>query len=162
MNDSINEFIKSVRQTKSYDDRWYDEELKRQRTKRDVSYKIAVILSSKVSWERYKHERNVYSLMLRDKKKAFIEGKLNDANGDSKRTWKILKQLLNGNQNTEISSVEIDGVKEITAEKIGEKLNDFFVESVEQINRSIIPLHQQTDRKFHHKIMSAKIWISRS
>lgn len=139
MKDSISVFIKSVRLTKSKDDRWYDEELKRQRIKRDVSYKIAVILSSKVSWERYKHERNVYSWMLRDKKKAFIEGKLNDANGDSKRTWKILKQLLHGNKNAEISSVEINGVKETTAENIGEKLNEFFVESVEQINRSIIP-----------------------
>lgn len=75
--------------------------------------------------------------MLREKKRLFIEGKLNDANGDSRQTWKILKQLMKKNQTTDIPSVVIDGVMETDAEKICEGLNKYFIESVEQINSSI-------------------------
>lgn len=70
---------------------------------------------------------------MRTKKKLFIERKLSDAFGDTKQTWRILKQLINGKQ----SSVEINDVKESSSILIGEKLNKFFIESVEEINRSI-------------------------
>lgn len=144
--DSISEFIKSIRVTKSFHNQWYDEELNTQRKKMDVSYKVAIIMSSATAWNRYKHERNVYSSMLCYKKRSFIEGKLNDANGDCKQTWKILKQLLKGNQSTEIASVEIDGVKETSAEKICDGLNKFLIESVELINSSINPPIQQPNQ----------------
>lgn len=111
----------------------YDNELRTQRIKRDWSYKIAVILSTGTSWSRYKWERNKYTFIMRTKKKLFIERKLSDAFGDTKQTWRILKQLINGKQ----SSVEINDVKESSSILIGEKLNKFFIESVEEINRSI-------------------------
>lgn len=78
------------------------------RRKRDQAYALAVMVSTNVNWRNYRRVRNKFQDMLRTKKHNYIERKLHNARGDSKETWKILKALLNRNQ--EIREVEINGV----------------------------------------------------
>lgn len=48
--------------------------------------------------------------MIKDKKRRYIENKLHKANGDAKETWKILKSLMSGKRNGEISEIQINGM----------------------------------------------------
>lgn len=53
-----------------------------------------------------------------------------------------MKKLLNGKKSRVIKNVEIDGVSETEPKAICEKLNHFFVDSIESINLSIAdPIH---------------------
>lgn len=69
LKDAVNKFIKSVKAEESADMKWYDDELHKQRIKKDLSYKIATILSTGMSWRRFKSERNKYTAMMRLKRK---------------------------------------------------------------------------------------------
>lgn len=55
----------------------------------------------------------------------------------------IKKKLLKGNQSTDIKAVEINGEIESNPVLVCEKMKKFFVESVGEINRSIVSVNQQ-------------------
>lgn len=108
----IGEFIVSVEVKHFEDNKWFDAELNDLKAKRDVSYKVAVLIDTEQAWNKNKTARNVYTSALRNKKKMFIENKLQSAAGNSKLTWKILKKLMNGKTEKEINCVNINGVNE--------------------------------------------------
>lgn len=66
-----------------------------------------------------------------------MENKLNGAEGDPKQTWRILKEVMNGKSQQQIKSVKVDGRIVKNPEQIAEKMNSFYVESINAINRSI-------------------------
>lgn len=138
----VSEFVEIVEVKHANEIKWFDKDLLYLKKKRDVTYRIAVILDTAVYWKRYKCARNKYTANLKLKKKVYFEGKLTAASGDSKATWKILKKLLNGKKCRDIKNVEINGVNESDPKVICEKLNRFFVDTIDTINRSIAaPLH---------------------
>ncbi|KAJ6648002.1 hypothetical protein Bhyg_03227 [Pseudolycoriella hygida] len=91
------------------------------------------------AWKKHKLARNAYTTSLRDKKKMFIEDKLHSAAGNSKATWNILKKLLKGRTSKEVADVNINGVVERDPKSICEEMNNFYVENIDEINRSIGP-----------------------
>lgn len=137
LKESMSQFIKKIEIKENESEKWYDEELKQQRIKRDSTYSEAILTSNRWKWNKHKFERNKYVNMLSNKKSDFIESQMEQARGDSKKTWRILKNLLKGRQNNEIKQVEINETKVTDSQEISEKINVFFVDSVREINNSI-------------------------
>lgn len=110
-----------------------------ERRLRDCAYRKAVFISNATNWQKYRHKRNTYCKMLKWKKSLCVQKKLNAASGNSKETWKILKEILKGKTKSDIKNVEINGVKETEANRIAEGMNEYFVNSIIDINQSIPP-----------------------
>lgn len=137
--DAIEHFVKEVRVTRRAANKWFDDELKELRTKKDHAYALAVLVPSHNNWAMYRNARNKYLTAIRDKKRNYMERKLNEASGDAKQTWKILKALLNGKRKGTISEIEISGTVISDKIELANKMNEFYVNSVTEINQSIGP-----------------------
>lgn len=134
---ALQSFVKEVKVTERSAKKWFDDELSETRTKKEKLYATAVLEPTDRNWRAYKNWRNVYQSAIRDKKRCYIERKLNKARGDSKETWKILKSLLNGKKAGEFQSVNINGIEVNDKQEIANRLNEFYVNSVVDIHRSI-------------------------
>lgn len=70
-------------------------------------------------------------------KNNFYQNKLNYAKGDQKKTWKILKCLVNGIADESSNEVEFNGIIANNNYSISTNFNEYYVESIKQINNSI-------------------------
>lgn len=137
LNQCVSEFVRVVELTKMYENKWYDNDLDEARLQRDTFYKAATLNPTNAMWNKYKNSRNVYQVMLKAKKSDYFERKLNSAQGNSKETWKILKRFLKGAPMSTINKVVINGTEENDSACMAKKMNEFFVNSIREINRSI-------------------------
>lgn len=134
---AIEQFVKEVKVTRRTANKWYDEELTQMRVRKDHAYALAVLVSSHSNWVKYRTARNKYLATIREKKRNYMEKKLNKSSGDAKQTWKILKALLNGKRKGEIGEIEILGTAVSDTVELANGMNEFYVRSVVEINRSI-------------------------
>lgn len=134
---SLKTFVKEVKVTTRSAKKWFDEELSEMRIKKEMLYATAVHQPTDRNWSNYKNWRNSYQTAIRSKRQSYNEKKLDKASGNSKETWKILKTLLNGKRCSEIGTVNINGVDIQDANEIADKINEFYVNSVVDINRGI-------------------------
>lgn len=137
LSESVKSFVKTVEVKTFSSNAWYDDELMQLLRKKDLAYKEAVIVSNRRVWSTFKFWRNKYQRTIRDKKSNYIENKLDMAQGDPKQTWRILKEMLNGKQQNEIKTVNINGQNVTGTKEIAERMNVFFVESIKEINHNI-------------------------
>lgn len=135
----IQSFAKRV-PAKTADNSWYDTGLKSLRIKRDSAYKMAVLSNNMSHWRQYKKIRNEYCTKIRETKKTHIELKLENAKGDSKKTWQVLKSMVNGKSRCKINVMEFEGVIVSEEHKIAEKYNKYVVDSIIEINGSIVTI----------------------
>lgn len=134
---ALQSFVKEVKVTVRSAKKWFDEELREIRTKKERLYALAVIEPTRWNWRQYRNLRNVYLATIRNKKQCYIERKLNNASSDPKETWKILKSLLESKQCGEIREININGVVIQDTKEMAKKMNEFYVNSVVEINRGI-------------------------
>lgn len=135
--EAIERFVKEVKVTRRTANKWYDEELNEMRIRRDHAYALASLVSTNSNWVKYQTMRNRYLAAIREKKRKYMERKLNKANEDAKQTWKILKTLLNGKRRGDIGEVEILGTMVSDKVDLANGINEFYVNSVVEINQSI-------------------------
>lgn len=76
LKECMSQFIKKVEIKANESEKWYDDELKQQRIKKDTTYSEAVLTSNRGRWNKYKYERNRYTNMLSYKKSDFIESQM--------------------------------------------------------------------------------------
>ena len=68
---------------------------------RDHFHNLALRTNNELHWSSYKRLRNVVTLKLRKEKQRYCNEQFREARGDSRGTWKNLKQLLgNGSKNS--------------------------------------------------------------
>ena len=84
--------IKEVR-VKSNSQDWFDAEINEEIERRDKLLAKFKKSRSHSGNENYKKSRNKVQRMIKDKKKNFVIGKLNDNIGKPKELWKPLKSL---------------------------------------------------------------------
>lgn len=104
---------------------FFDQELENMRKEKNKLYKTAQYsndsISASTNWKIYRSYKNDYKNLIQKKKFECNQVKINRANGDMKRTWKVLNSILN-KENCEITCIK-DGENiyeqdEIIAEKI--------------------------------------------
>lgn len=135
--DAIGSFIKKVKVNPTNDNKWYNANLSQLKRDRDNARQRSILDNTEENWNNYKMKRNLYVSEMRETEKNYMMNQLGDAEGDNKKMWKLLKSMLQGTKKNEIKLLELNG-SDITDKKlIANTLNEFFVNSVEDINQSI-------------------------
>lgn len=142
------EQFKKMKQIKIRDD-FFDRDLEAMRQTKNQLYGVARIANpseSTAKWDEYRLFKNNYKKEIRAKKYEKNQKKLSEANGDMKRTWKVLNSILNKDC-CEITYIK-DGENEYEEDTIiAEKFNEYFVNSIIELNRNIpnAPPEHSTD-----------------
>ena len=80
---------------------WLTREVKQLMNERDHFHNLALRTNNERHWSSYKHLHNVVTLKLRKEKQRYYNELLRETKGDSRGTWKNLKQLLgNGSKSS--------------------------------------------------------------
>ncbi|XP_038106932.1 uncharacterized protein LOC119766448 [Culex quinquefasciatus] len=126
--------VRCCRRTETSD--WYTDHLRAMKNERDNAYRQYRCTKSVPALERYKLLRNAYVRGLKQAKNQSVEEEIRSCHGDSKKLWRCLKSLIQpgGKQHAEI----VFGTGCSDAET-ARRLNNFFVDSVEEIHAKIPP-----------------------
>ena len=119
--------IKEVR-VKSNSQDWFDAEINEEIERRDKLLTKFKKSRSHSDNENYKKSRNKVQRMIKDKKKNFVIGKLNDNIGKPKELWKSLKSLgLPSKANSSATiCLEKDGILSFDLKTNAEIFKDFY------------------------------------
>lgn len=118
--------------------RWFDSTLARMKLERDISYRRASFYGDNCHWLEYKMKRNTYKNALVKSKDTYIKQQIESKSGDQKGMWKVIKDLLLARDNSNsFTKLNINNEMITNSEEIAERLNRYFVQSIEEINASI-------------------------
>ena len=126
---------------------WYNFDLLHLKRERDELYIQFRRSNCPRLWKRYTIARNKYCKSLKNARSEYIQRKIDQNKNNSKELWKILKRLIN----SKIAcprSITFEGINEDSEQIISSKFNDFFVNSVSQINQSIEFVREPDEIKF--------------
>ena len=131
---------KEVR-VKSNSQDWFDAEINEEIERRDKLLAKFKKSRSHSNNENYKKSRNKVQCMIKDKKKNFVIGKLNDNIGKPKELWKSLKSL--GLPSKESSSAKIclekDGILSFDPKTNPEIFKDFYSNLANNLVKKLPP-----------------------
>lgn len=137
---SAGSFIK-IKKRKSPDD-FFDAELEDMRNVKNKLYKLAQFAVNENEetrdqmWNDYKLYRVVYKKTIMEKKFANNQRRLDKVENDMKGTWRVLNSIL-CNQQDDIEYIEDNGHRYERDIEIANRLNEFFVQSVIDLNNDI-------------------------
>ena len=119
--------IKEVR-VKSNSQDWFDAEINEEIERRDKLLAKFKKSRSHSDNENYKKSRNKVQHMIKDKKKNFVIGKLNDNIGKPKELWKSLKSLGLPSKKSSSATIclEKDGILSFDPKTNAEIFKDFY------------------------------------
>jgi exonuclease III len=131
---SVNEIV----EIKVFDIRrsnlWYTQRLRSLKICRDLSHQKAIFTDDEEDWKIYRQNRNVYCRNINNAKDASIQEKIEQA--DSNTMWKVLKSIVKNRVDTK-KSILFNDTLITNNETIAQKFNEYFIESVKDINKSI-------------------------
>lgn len=133
---SVSSLIKSFK-TKSYYVEWFNDELSELKQNKIRLYKLNAYLGTSESWEKYRKVRNKYKNKCVEVKNSYIEKKIEEKAGNQKAMWKVIKKYVLSEVRQELCEIEVNNIKINNNMDISNKLNEFFVDSVIEINESI-------------------------
>lgn len=119
---------------------WFNQYLYNMKQTKIQLHQIAVWTNNSSDWNKYKVYRNKYAVELQSAKNNFIARKIDQSN-DQKSMWRTIKTLVLNEEKSEINEIIWDNKTIRNKTEIANKLNSFFVKSVEEINGKI-PLAQ--------------------
>ena len=91
---------------------WLTREVKQLMNERDHFHNLALRTNNELHWSSYKHLHNVVTLKLRKEKQRYYNEPFWETRGDSRGTWKNLKQLLgNGSKNSSAAACTANEAK---------------------------------------------------
>lgn len=116
---------------------WYNEDLNKLKCDKIDAYNRFKLSDDQMEWSLYKSIRNMYVTQLRDTENNYYSHKVTQNRGDPKKMWSVLKEILGRKSHNTIKSVQIDNNIYNDKQVIADKLNAYFIHSIEQINASI-------------------------
>ena len=122
---------------------WLTCEVKQIMKERDHFHKLALKTNNELHWSSFKRLRNVVTLRLRKEKQRYFSEQLQETEGDSRGTWKNLKQLLG----TGSKSTSATARTAVEAKEKCNIFNRFFVSCAEEL-RSVYRSNGQSFYKW--------------
>jgi hypothetical protein len=135
---NLNEMLETI-EIKDIDNsykKWYDNELKKKRSERDFAYMKFYITDSDEDWTVYTQLRNIYFQSCRKKEFEFNQNSVENFKSEPKILWKNLKAMLKRKEKP-INSIIFNGIAEDDQQKIADKFNNYFIDSILEINTNI-------------------------
>lgn len=140
--ESVNELINVKLVTVTHSKRWYTAELRHLKTQESIAHNQAHTYNDDASWSQYRITRNQYNRALANAKNKEIQDIITNCQNDRKQLWKELKKLMN--DRTYLPDYIRFGNSYLSdRQEIANRLNEYFIESIEEINASIaaVPLN---------------------
>jgi hypothetical protein len=109
----------------------------------------------------YKNFRNLYFKILKLSKQLFFQTQLKKHQSDSKKTWEILRKILNSKKRSDSSIISIvaDGRSLHDPTEIADKFNKFFTNVASSIVEELRPCNNEIDLDFFNSMEDAN-WDS--
>lgn len=116
--------------------RWYDRELCEMNKDK---YRLSQCVKTD---QRYLNDyytvKRLYKKMIKRKKTEYIQGQIRDSENDQKQMWKQLKKIVKIDTNVErMNEIKFNNVSSNDVKEIRCKFNDYFIDSILQIQREI-------------------------
>ena len=120
----------------SYSRRWFNEELKLLREQRNQAERLAEFTNDPQHWCEYRSKRNLYNRTLKANKNHDLLSIITNCDGDQKKMWRYLKTFIDDRQAP--PACIMFGDQRLSDPKlIADRLNEFFINSIVDIKRSI-------------------------
>lgn len=116
---------------------WYNKDLFYLKIKRDNAFQKAVLTELEINWINYIEINKEYKFKTKTTKNNYYKNKLNNAEHNQKKMWKVLKEIVNGTREYFNNYIEFNGVKINDTQLITNNFNQYFVNSIIEINNSI-------------------------
>ena len=129
--------LRKFRAPKSAKIPWYDEKIDKMKKLRDQFHRRATIGNLAIDWLRYRQTRNKVTELVRKAKKEYYSSMIENNRGDSKSTWKILKDLLPKRSDGGITSLEENGSIITDFKEICNVFNNYFIDISTKLAASI-------------------------
>ena len=89
-------------------------------------------------WSAYRNARNCYNKLVKDTIRSYYQTKLHNTQGDLKKTWKTINELINkSKQQSTIPEIKIDSVEITDPITITNAFNKHFVEMEDRLSTNI-------------------------
>lgn len=133
----VSKFVVTKKISNIKSNAWFCNELALLKNSKVNQYKIAVWINNETEWENYRKIRNFYKNKLDQAKNNYVNNKI-ETSKDQKSMWRTIKEMvLNNNKTGNIKEIMFaDGVVNDAGE-IAEKFNQYFVNSIVDINSGI-------------------------
>lgn len=115
---------------------WYNSDLRNMKNYKIRLYERASLSKSEADWVEYRTIRNKYKVMLERNKNVYIQSQISKAT-NQKQMWRVIKREVLKESKAEIKKVKFDNEVLSNNRVIVTKLNDYFIDSVTKINKSI-------------------------
>lgn len=136
---------------------FFDNEMESMRIKKNMLYKNAQIArDDNNKWKEYRTYKNKYKQRIQEKKYQTTQRKFDKVAGDQKGMWKVLKNILN-DENDQINEI-IDGDKIYKHDQtIANEFNKYFVDTIKNINNTIPTVNYQDIQILDQNVNEFKI-----
>jgi exonuclease III len=114
----------------------FSPELLDMKNKKIRSYDVAAQTGDASDIRKYNDLRNKYCKLLNNTTDKNVYTQLLDAGTDPKEIWKVLKKIVK-NKNVNINAIKFENQLITNKQSIANKFNDYFIDSVQEINQSI-------------------------
>lgn len=120
---------------------WLNNDTRQLMKKRDYALKKALLSKTNTDFLIFKGLRNAVVRELRKAKTAYFMQLIEDSEGNSASLWKHLNSLtkLKPSQQKTIAELEVNGVISTNNSAIANELNNFFIQSVEELAKTFEP-----------------------
>ena len=131
--DTIKSFIVPRQSTRGQNN-WYDNSCRNWRDRVDGLHYEAVLTGDFIEYNR---ERNLYLNHINYVQNKSLCESIQNNSKNGKKMWQILKSIISDKEQKVLNCIDFDGNKIKNNDVIANKLNNFFIESIETINNSI-------------------------
>lgn len=119
--------------------KWYDRELSTMNKEKYRLYKLAQV--NVYYSEDYNNIRKEYKRLIKTKKINYLQNEIDESRHDQRKMWKCLKKIMKTEDPvTQYSEIKFDGAVCDNKEEIAVKFNNYFVESIIQLQMEIEPI----------------------
>ena len=133
---------------------WFNDEIYKQMRQRDMAYRVARINKCSENWEAFRKIRNHTVDLCRKAKREYLKERLDDSKNDPKRMWKVLKEILKGNDSgKEHRELQYNNVMISNGVEMADMFNKYFVDSVRQLRENDWTQDELDNKKYTNSTM---------
>lgn len=139
LSESVNRLISEKEININHSKRWFNAELSSLRTQRNNAQLRAEYTNDSADWNNYHILRNQYNNKMNKYKNSDLLESIKKYKSDTKKLWYELKKYMNVNV-IKTSEIEFNGRKVTNETQISNEFNEYFINSIDQINQSFQPV----------------------
>lgn len=118
--------------------KWYDDDLTMLKQEKWQARLRWLNCRSDEMWYEYVNARNLYNKTIKIKRDYHTQNEIENASHDQKKMWKCLNKLISNKKAEKISDeIVFPNVKSCDNKEISENFNNYFIDSIIDINKSI-------------------------